>query len=61
VLIEDRATAIAWAIANAKTDDLILIAGKGHENYQLIGNRRRDFSDVAAAEANLARLAEAGA
>jgi UDP-N-acetylmuramoyl-L-alanyl-D-glutamate--2,6-diaminopimelate ligase len=59
-LIEDRATAIAWAIANANTDDLVLVAGKGHENYQLIGTQRSDFSDVVAAQANLERLAEAG-
>lgn len=57
VLIEDRATAIAWAIANAQADDIVLVAGKGHESYQLIGSQRSDFSDVAAAQANLERLA----
>jgi len=58
VLIEDRATAIAWAIANAGDDDIVLIAGKGHENYQLLGAERRDFSDLGAAAANLALRAE---
>jgi UDP-N-acetylmuramoyl-L-alanyl-D-glutamate--2,6-diaminopimelate ligase len=57
-LIEDRATAIAWAIANAEADDIVLIAGKGHENYQLIGAERRDFSDLGVAAANLALRAE---
>jgi UDP-N-acetylmuramoyl-L-alanyl-D-glutamate--2,6-diaminopimelate ligase len=59
-VIEDRATAIAWAIEQAQDDDTILIAGKGHENYQLIGNERHDFSDRSAASANLERRAERG-
>ncbi|MDH4125229.1 MAG: UDP-N-acetylmuramoyl-L-alanyl-D-glutamate--2,6-diaminopimelate ligase [Gammaproteobacteria bacterium] len=45
VVIEDRATAIAWTIAQASADDVVLIAGKGHENNQ---------SDLALASANLA-------
>jgi UDP-N-acetylmuramoyl-L-alanyl-D-glutamate--2,6-diaminopimelate ligase len=52
-VIEDRGTAIAWAIDNAAADDVVLLAGKGHENYQLIGEERRDFSDYGAASANL--------
>jgi len=56
-IIEDRAAAIAWAINNAAPADVILLAGKGHENYQLVGDRRRDFSDYGMAAANLlARL-----
>ena len=54
VAIEDRGAAIAWAIAEAGSDDTILIAGKGHEDYQVIGDRRLDFSDVAAASQCLA-------
>jgi len=54
-VIEDRAAAIAWAIANADEQDIVLIAGKGHENYQLIGTQSRDFSDLGSAAANLAR------
>ncbi len=57
-LIEDRATAIAWAIANAEASDIVLIAGKGHENYQVIGAERHDFSDLGVAAANLALRAE---
>lgn len=59
-VIEDRGTAIAWAIERAQDDDTILIAGKGHENYQLIGEERHDFSDKSAASANLAARARHG-
>ncbi len=41
----NRALAIALALAAAQPGDLILIAGKGHENYQLIGDQRLPFSD----------------
>lgn len=41
----DRATAIATAIADASPDDLVLIAGKGHETYQVVGDERRPFDD----------------
>ena len=53
IAIEDRATAIAYAIHQAADDDIVLIAGKGHENYQLIGDRRISFSDYDAALANV--------
>lgn len=53
IAIEDRATAIAYAIHEAADDDIILIAGKGHENYQLIGKQRLTFSDYDAALANI--------
>lgn len=56
-LIEDRAAAIAWAIQNATPDDVIVIAGKGHEDYQEIGGERLPFSDYAVA---LAALGEEG-
>jgi len=59
-IIEDRAAAIAWAIREAAADDIVLIAGKGHENYQLLGDERIDFSDYGAALANLAARAGAG-
>jgi UDP-N-acetylmuramoyl-L-alanyl-D-glutamate--2,6-diaminopimelate ligase len=52
-VIEDRGAAIAWAIEQAATEDLVLIAGKGHENYQLLADKRLDFSDYGAAFANL--------
>ena len=54
-VIEDRAEAIATAIAEARAGDVVLLAGKGHEDYQEIGGRRRPFSDVEQARAALAR------
>lgn len=41
----DRAQAIAWTIANAKDEDIVLVAGKGHETYQEINGVRHPFSD----------------
>ena len=41
----DRAQAISSAIAGAGKDDIILVAGKGHETYQEIGRQRYPFSD----------------
>lgn len=43
--IENRKTAIKYAVNNAKKNDIILIAGKGHEKYQIIGNQMIEFSD----------------
>ncbi|MFE8703632.1 UDP-N-acetylmuramoyl-L-alanyl-D-glutamate--2,6-diaminopimelate ligase [Cytobacillus sp. FJAT-54145] len=44
-VIVDRKSAIHHAIQLAKKDDVILIAGKGHETYQQIGNETLDFDD----------------
>ncbi|MFC7372075.1 UDP-N-acetylmuramoyl-L-alanyl-D-glutamate--2,6-diaminopimelate ligase [Fictibacillus iocasae] len=44
-IIPDRKEAIEYAISNAKKDDIILIAGKGHETYQIIGSEVLDFDD----------------
>ncbi|MCK5000972.1 MAG: UDP-N-acetylmuramoyl-L-alanyl-D-glutamate--2,6-diaminopimelate ligase, partial [Anaerohalosphaera sp.] len=41
----DRKTAIQTAIKAAKNDDIILIAGKGHEDYQIIGDDKIHFDD----------------
>ena len=41
----DRARAIAHVLGLARPDDVVLVAGKGHEDYQLIGERRLHFSD----------------
>lgn len=43
---EDRAAAIDYAIAHAKAGDVVLIAGKGHEDYQEIKGVKLPFSDV---------------
>ncbi len=44
-VIEDRRLAIAEAIAMAKEKDVVLVAGKGHEDYQIIGKVTYPFSD----------------
>ncbi|MBH0110845.1 UDP-N-acetylmuramoyl-L-alanyl-D-glutamate--2,6-diaminopimelate ligase [Salinibacterium sp. NG22] len=46
VEIRDRATAIAYAIDAANPDDVVLLQGKGHEPYQIVGNERVPFSDI---------------
>ena len=45
LVIPDRAQAIREAIRRACPGDLVLIAGKGHETYQIIGNQRNHFDD----------------
>jgi len=46
IMIEpDRKKAIGLAIKTAGKDDIVLIAGKGHETYQIIGTQKFDFSD----------------
>ena len=49
VTVVDRRDAIAQAIDLATADDVVLIAGKGHEKYQEIGGRMTPFDDVAVA------------
>ncbi len=44
--VPDRRAAIEWALARAKPDDVVLIAGKGHERGQIIGTEVLPFSDV---------------
>jgi len=41
----DRVTAIRLIITDAEPGDVVLIAGKGHEDYQIIGTEKRDFDD----------------
>jgi len=45
VLELERETAIKMAVEAASEEDLVLIAGKGHEDYQIMGKTRRDFDD----------------
>jgi len=52
--VEDRRIAIARAVASANRDDVVLIAGKGHESYQEIAGRRLPFSDALEAQNALA-------
>jgi len=45
LVIPDRAQAIQAAIRMAGAGDVVLIAGKGHETYQIVGREKRDFDD----------------
>jgi UDP-N-acetylmuramoyl-L-alanyl-D-glutamate--2,6-diaminopimelate ligase len=45
VVVPDRREAIALAVAAARPGDAVLIAGKGHEDYQIVGAERRHFDD----------------
>jgi UDP-N-acetylmuramoyl-L-alanyl-D-glutamate--2,6-diaminopimelate ligase len=53
-VIEDRHAAIAHALRQAHVRDVVLIAGKGHEDYQDIAGVKHPFSDIQEAEAALA-------
>jgi len=44
-VVHSRQAAIEYALSQAGADDLVVIAGKGHEQEQIIGNERRPFSD----------------
>jgi len=55
--IADRTEAINQAIAEARSGDLVLIAGKGHEDYQIIGHETFHFDDKEVARAALAQRA----
>jgi UDP-N-acetylmuramoyl-L-alanyl-D-glutamate--2,6-diaminopimelate ligase len=52
----DRALAIRVALQRSAPDDVVLIAGKGHEDYQIVGAERRVFRDQSVVAAELARL-----
>jgi UDP-N-acetylmuramoyl-L-alanyl-D-glutamate--2,6-diaminopimelate ligase len=52
-LILDREAAIRYAIKHASEKDVILVAGKGHENYQQVGDEKMPFSDQAVVNAVL--------
>ncbi|HEX2603254.1 MAG TPA: UDP-N-acetylmuramoyl-L-alanyl-D-glutamate--2,6-diaminopimelate ligase [Oxalicibacterium sp.] len=45
-IIEDRATAILWAVQHATRHDVILVAGKGHEAFQEVKGRKLPFLDA---------------
>jgi UDP-N-acetylmuramoyl-L-alanyl-D-glutamate--2,6-diaminopimelate ligase len=45
IVVPDRAQAIATALEVAKSGDTVLLAGKGHETYQVVGNTRYAFDD----------------
>jgi UDP-N-acetylmuramoyl-L-alanyl-D-glutamate--2,6-diaminopimelate ligase len=59
--VVDREQAIERAVREAAPGDVVLIAGKGHEKYQVIGDRTLPFDDVAVAKAALTRRRSSGA
>jgi UDP-N-acetylmuramoyl-L-alanyl-D-glutamate--2,6-diaminopimelate ligase len=59
--IKDRNDAIAHAVSSAGDDDVVLVAGKGHEAYQIIGTERIHFSDIEVAAKHLAARRAQGA
>ncbi len=60
-VFEDRRAAIERALQQAAAADVVLVAGKGHEDYQETAGVRRPFSDMAVAAAALAARAAGGA
>jgi UDP-N-acetylmuramoyl-L-alanyl-D-glutamate--2,6-diaminopimelate ligase len=54
-LVVDRAEAIEQALTEASAGDCVVIAGKGHEDYQIVDGQRLHFSDEAQARGVLAR------
>jgi UDP-N-acetylmuramoyl-L-alanyl-D-glutamate--2,6-diaminopimelate ligase len=56
--VSDRREAIFQAISRAKPNDVVLIAGKGHETYQIVGNDKFHFDDREVAQWALEKLKE---
>jgi UDP-N-acetylmuramoyl-L-alanyl-D-glutamate--2,6-diaminopimelate ligase len=55
-IVEDRREAIELALRCSGTGDAVLIAGKGHENYQIVGTEKRPFDDRAEAQRALREI-----
>ncbi|MBF0329114.1 MAG: UDP-N-acetylmuramoyl-L-alanyl-D-glutamate--2,6-diaminopimelate ligase [Nitrospirae bacterium] len=55
IVIQDRTTAISMAVELASPGDIVLVAGKGHEDYQEIEGTRHAFSDRVALESSIRR------
>ncbi len=58
IIQQDRKKAIGLAIESAQKDDIVVIAGKGHETYQILADRTIDFSDEAVAKQFLQKKVE---
>lgn len=56
-VIENRREAIRFALENAQTGDCIILAGKGHETYQIIGTEKRHFDEREVVQELLAKQA----
>jgi UDP-N-acetylmuramoyl-L-alanyl-D-glutamate--2,6-diaminopimelate ligase len=60
IVIADRAQAIAHTVQHARAQDVVLVAGKGHEDYQEISGVKYSFSDVQQARDALAQRSKSG-
>jgi UDP-N-acetylmuramoyl-L-alanyl-D-glutamate--2,6-diaminopimelate ligase len=60
IVMTDRAQAIAHTVQHARAQDVVLVAGKGHEDYQEISGVKHPFSDVQHAREALRHFAEQG-
>jgi UDP-N-acetylmuramoyl-L-alanyl-D-glutamate--2,6-diaminopimelate ligase len=56
-VVPDRAAAIRHAVAEAEAGDVVVVAGKGHEDYQVIGTEKRAYSDRDTVQAALREVA----
>lgn len=45
VVVPNRKEAIFYAVQHAQPDDVVVLAGKGHENYQVLGNEKVHFDE----------------
>lgn len=59
--IHNRGEAIEYAITNASEHDVVLIAGKGHEDYQIVGKDKHAFCDVTVAQSILSKYVSSNA
>jgi UDP-N-acetylmuramoyl-L-alanyl-D-glutamate--2,6-diaminopimelate ligase len=58
--VADRREAIDLALRTARPGDTVVLAGKGHETYQVIGREKRPFDERVVVAESLARLASVG-
>ena len=57
-MIPDRREAIAWAIDNHRSGDVIVLAGKGHETYQIVGKTKYHMDEREIVAEHLAKRAQ---